>query len=67
MSTISELMAQLKQGCEVIPISSYQHWDVERVRAFKAAVIAGKKLLARQRAPSANELSAAINRIASFW
>lgn len=66
ISSIDDLRQQLRRGCERVPVQQYQGWSHGRVLAYKEAVVAGKKLLARERV-SANELSAAINRIAGFW
>lgn len=60
------LRRTLMEGAGKIPVASYQRWDVERVRAFKKAVLASKKLAVNPRA-TAGELSAQINQLSSFW
>jgi hypothetical protein len=66
MDITAQLRGQLEEGCRRVPIEAFQKWDYERVLAYKKAVQAGKKVLAKARATE-GELSAAINRIAAFW
>ncbi len=60
------LRSQLLDGCGKVPVKQYQSWDVERVRAFKVAIVSYRKLANNPRATEV-ELHSAINQLGTFW